>query len=126
MKTLILTLSLIVATEFFAQPFNDYNSIVSVEEETPFEFNTADYLPLGFDPYKGMIEDESSLLIEEPVKFDFDTKEYLPEGFDPYEGMIQFERINTEDEAVFDFNTKDYLPVGFNPYRKDGTTVVAS
>ena len=33
-----------------------------VLEESPFDFNTKDFLPEDFDPFKGLIIDESYLL----------------------------------------------------------------
>ena len=120
MKNLILTISLFASLSFFAQPqWNDNTVNVSdTEDEYPFDFNTKDYLPLGFDPYEGMIIDESNLLIEEPVVFDFDTNAYLPEGFDPYEGMFKYKMVWNEEQVKFNFDTKKYLPKKFDPYKK--------
>lgn len=61
------------------------------EEDAPFDFNTNDYLPLGFNPYA---KEETSIIYEVSVEeedalFDFDTKKYLPKGFDPYKGLVK-------------------------------------
>ena len=92
---------------------NDIN-VVELEEEVELSFNTKDYLPKDFNPYKGMRNDneldaemdlafedvfetlESGTIInieslkgyelEEEVEIGFDTKKYLPENFDPYAG----------------------------------------
>ncbi len=68
----------------------DINSITEVEEEIEFDlgFDTADYLPEGFDAYAFPTDVESMNFIDprDDFEVDFDTKKYLPEGFDPYEG----------------------------------------
>ena len=100
----------------------DENLISEInEEDAPFDFNTKDYLPVGFNPYAtdryGEIFEVS--LEEEDTPFDFDTKEYLPVGFNPY-ATDQYEDLSEisieEEDEQFDFNTKNYLPKNFDPY----------
>ena len=131
MKNLIISLSLIIAftttalaVEYEPIALNDStllkeaNSMPNIEEvafeegDAPFEFDTAAYLPKGFDAYKGMFEEIN--IVEEDEPFEFDTAAYLPVGFNAFEGLYtDYGSVEEEDEA-FDFNTKDYLPVGFN------------
>jgi len=65
--------------------------IIVLEEEEVIDlgFDTAEYLPEGFNPYEGMV-------------FDLDEIEYLEE----------------EEEIVFDFDVEDYLPENFNALSK--------
>jgi len=88
------------------------DSYAEEAEEIMFDVNA--YLPVNFDPYKGMIIDESYALITEEIPFNFEPEAYLPASFDPYEGMI-FEAELTPEEIPFDFDIEEYLPVGFNP-----------
>ena len=84
--------------ELFGTPTNgeDIISIASIEvieleEEIELGFDTADYLPADFNPYKGMGDinwDEIELYeLEEEIDLGFDTKDYLPKNFNPYRGM---------------------------------------
>jgi len=88
------------------------------EEDEAFEFNTADYLPVGFDANR-TIEFEV-VLEEEDAPFDFNTKDYLPIGFGLNKSILDsIQEINIEEaDEPFDFDTKKYLPVGFNAYKK--------
>lgn len=56
------------------------------EEDEPFDFNTKDYLPFGFNPYAiYQYEDIIEISIEEKdATFDFNTKMYLPINFNPH------------------------------------------
>ena len=68
-------------------------SVVVEEEDAPFDFNTKDYLPLGFNPYaKEQAPFKFEAIVEEDAAFDFDTKKYLPKGFDPYKGLLTVEK----------------------------------
>ncbi|MFS4417454.1 hypothetical protein [Maribacter sp. 2307ULW6-5] len=108
------------------EDFNiDDLEVVELEEEVELGFDTAAYLPEGFDPYQGMttILDEIELVeIDEEVALGFDTAPYLPEGFNPYKGMIfevdDIEVIEIEEEVILDFNVNDYLPKHFNRLSK--------
>lgn len=65
----------------------DINSIEFIETPKKIDlgFDTAKYLPEGFNPYGGKVSVKSLNYIEdEQVELGFDTAEYLPEGFDPY------------------------------------------
>ena len=58
---------------------------IEVENETGLGFDTADYLPEGFDAYTDNIAVEAVNFIEEDtIDLGFDTSDYLPKGFDPY------------------------------------------
>lgn len=63
-------------------------SIVLIEEEIEIDlgFDTADYLPEGFDPYAYPLHVDGINHIDEndTVELGFDTVDYLPEGFDPF------------------------------------------
>lgn len=105
----------------------DINDIdlIEVEEEIELGFDTAQYLPKGFDPYAGMYtahEDLGLIEVEEEIELGFNPKEYLPEGFNPYKGMIfaveDIVVIEEEEEFILDFNTKKYLPRSFNALAK--------
>jgi type VI protein secretion system component VasA len=65
--------------------------LYEVEEEVEIEFDTAKYVPEGFNPKKGMEEIDwdtiSRYEIEEEINRGFDTKDYLPKNFNPYCGM---------------------------------------
>lgn len=62
---------------------------VSEIEDAPFDFNRADYLPLGFNPYAKISQPFFEIIIEEEdAPFDFDTKMYLPAGFDAFKGLV--------------------------------------
>lgn len=61
--------------------------LLEEEEEVDLGFDTAEYLPLGFNAYEGMALDvEDIILIEEEEEVDlgFDVALYLPENFDAY------------------------------------------
>jgi hypothetical protein len=100
-------------------------NIVYLEEneEIDLGFDTADYLPTGFNPYEGMEFDIDKIdyieLEEEPV-LGFDTNEYLPIGFDPYVqlelNLDEIVYIEDEEDILLDFDTQMYLPEGFDAY----------
>lgn len=109
---------------------NDDNNIndielIEVEEELELGFDTAQYLPEGFNPYAGLETAPNYLglaAIEEEIDLGFNTKEYLPEGFNAYKGMVfdidEIVVIELEEEFILDFNTKKYLPNSFNALSK--------
>ena len=102
----------------------DLNEIEFIEEETVVDlgFETADYLPEGFNPYETFFDLNSIIYIGDETEIDlgFDTSEYLPGDFDPYSANFDVNAISYieegEEEIVLDFDTADYLPEGFNPY----------
>ena len=129
MKKIIYILSLSLAFSLSAQSvsyantlnfFEDNEIFFSEEsglEESTFDFNTKEFLPEDFDPYKGLIIDESYLLASTEIGFEFNTVEYLPENFDAYKGMIVDESSLLIEEPIdFDFNLQDYLPANFDAY----------
>jgi hypothetical protein len=115
--------------ELLAQNENGILSIedivfIETDEEIDLGFDTAEYLPKGFDAYAGMeldLYEISFIEIEEEIDLGFDTAEYLPLGFDAYAGMeLDLDKINfieTEEEIDLGFDTAEYLPRGFNPYK---------
>jgi hypothetical protein len=64
----------------------EYNRL-HTEEDVLFEFNTSNYLPIGFNAY--------------------DEDEFV---------LVSYDLLNMEVDAPFDFNTSDYLPVDFYVY----------
>lgn len=101
--------------------------VLAVEEDLdePFEFNTKDYLPVGFNASLRLAEEfdlEFSLVGQDiDEAFDFDTQAYLPVGFN-----LSTELLNTiveietiEEDEPFGFDTQAYLPKGFNPLKKE-------
>ncbi|MGB5371971.1 MAG: hypothetical protein WBN18_16200 [Flavobacteriaceae bacterium] len=107
---------------------------VEVEADVDLGFDTAVYLPLGFNAYEGMDLDLDDIIYveeEEDIDLGFDTADYLPKGFNAYEGndldlQVALEEldlnsiiyIEEEEEIQLDFLSRKYLPRGFNPYAK--------
>ena len=90
-----------------------YVEIAIEEEDEVFNFNTEDYLPIGFDANRSF---EYEVVLEEGDEaFDFNIKEYLPVGFNLNEDVLSsiVEITIEEQDEAFDFDTKKYLPVGF-------------
>lgn len=97
------------------------NSITYIEEDTDFElgFDTTEYLPEGFDPYKIYVNLDAVSFIEDEVA-DVKTKKHLPANFDPYAyptDVAAFNFININDDVELDFDTHAYLPEGFDAYK---------
>ena len=98
------------------------NEIVYLEEEPEVHlgFDTADYLPEGFNPYKSYFDLNSIIYLENNVdsSLGFDVQKYLPENFNPYTDVVDVHSINYMEEEDMDlgFDTKDYLPEAFSPY----------
>lgn len=97
------------------------SEIVFIEEETSIDlgFDTADYLPEGFDPHNVYFDINSvNFIDDEEEMLAFDTAAYLPENFDAYANPGSLEGINYIEEEVIDlgFDTARYLPEGFDPY----------
>tara|TARA_R110002167_G_scaffold84156_6_gene228740 strand:- start:3161 stop:3679 length:519 start_codon:yes stop_codon:yes gene_type:complete len=109
-------------------------SFIELEAEIDLGFDTAEYLPIGFNPYEGMIfniDDIDYITLDEEIDLGFDTAEYLPIDFDAYEGMgyglddivgtLDLDDIIylVEDEEIeLGFDTQKYLPKGFDAYAK--------
>ncbi|NNC69841.1 MAG: hypothetical protein HKN90_03355 [Flavobacteriaceae bacterium] len=98
--------------------------IVEEAADEPFEFNTKDYLPVGFNPTLSLDENynlEFSSIVEEDEAFDFNTNDYLPVGFNLSQALLDsIVEIETEyEDEPFEFDTKKYLPKGFNPLKKE-------
>ncbi|APQ16832.1 hypothetical protein [Maribacter hydrothermalis] len=74
------------ATVITLNPSTDIN-VIEIEEDVDLGIDTAEYLPYGFDAYKGFqinVADINVIEIEEEVELGFDVNEYLPKGFNPY------------------------------------------
>jgi len=102
------------------------SEIVFIEEETAIDlgFDTADYLPEGFDPYKVYFDINSVEFIDdEAEELGFETAAYLPEGFDPYNVYFDINSVEfIDDEAEeLGFETAAYLPEDFNAYANPGS-----
>jgi len=100
----------------------DINSIVYIEEELDFDlgFNTSDYLPEDFDPYKHYL-DLNAISYLEDVYVYFDFGKNLPRDFDVYANPTDFRNvsyIDPMDEAQLELDTVEHLPADFNPYSR--------
>ena len=102
----------------------DLNEIDFIEPKTQVDlgFETADYLPDGFNPYEPFVDLNAIPYIDEvrsEQNVGFDTSTYLPEHFDLYKYEINVNSIHYIEEAETDlnFDTVDYLPEGFDPYK---------
>ncbi len=99
----------------------DLNSVVFIEEDAEVDlgFNTADYLPENFDPYRFYVDLRSIPFIEEEVPFEKDLSRHLPRNFDPYghpSNFMAVSYIDPTDNEQLDFDSKKHLPEGFHPY----------
>ncbi len=101
-------------------PIDDITYIEGTED-FDLGFDTAQYLPKGFNPYEGMHADLSGvdfIETEHEIDLGFNTAKYLPIGFDAYKGMeINLDEVNyieEEEEVELDFNVQNYLPENFN------------
>ena len=94
------------------------------EADEAFDFNIADYLPLGFDAnmtFEEKYEIVYEINLEEADEaFDFNTAEYLPVGYNLNENILNsiVEITVEEEDESFDFDTKKYLPIGFDALKK--------
>ena len=98
------------------------NSVNYIEEENEFDlgFETADYLPLDFDPFKAYINLDAIPYVEDQVTVYY-SLDYLPEGFNPYAYPTHFRNIDyidPTDDFELDFDSAEFLPEGFDPYNK--------
>jgi len=105
-------------------PIDDI-TYIEATEEVELDFDTDQYLPEGFDAYKGMGADLSDIVFIEDdneVDLGFDSAKYLPIGFDAYEGMAlnldTIEYIEEEEDVELDFDVKNYLPSNFSASSK--------
>ena len=94
------------------------DSIIYIEEEADFElgFETADYLPEGFDPNSFYFDLNSVEFLEEK-EIDFIASENLPEGFNPYANPKDFRHISYIDqrkEIAPIIETLERLPAPLN------------
>jgi len=101
----------------------DLNEIVYIEEEPQIElgFDTAEYLPEGFDPYKLYVDLNTVEYVDEQeeINLGFNVADYLPTNFDPYADPSNIEAINymeEEEQIELGFDTATYLPENFDPY----------
>ena len=101
----------------------DLNEIVFIEEEPQIElgFDTAEYLPEGFDPYNLYVDLKAVEYIDEQeeINLGFKVANYLPTNFDPYADPSDIEGINyieEEEQIELGFDTAEYLPANFDPY----------
>lgn len=97
------------------------SEIAFIEEEPSIDlgFDTAEYLPEGFDPYCFYFDVNSIVFInDEMTDLGFDTEEYLPTNFNAYANPSSIDGINYIEEEIVDlgFDTTKYLPEDFDPY----------
>ncbi len=94
-------------------------TVVAEEADEAFDFDTAAYLPIGFDPYVSFEEkygiEYEVIMEEEDAPFEFNTKAYLPVGFGLSKTLLDsiVEITVEEEDEAFDFDTRMYLPKGF-------------
>jgi len=128
-KSFILTIAtgLLLANGVFASNLTTeidesvINSINYIEDDADFElgFDTADYLPEGFDPYEIYVNLDVVVFIEDEVA-DVKIKRRLPANFDAYAyptDVAAFNYIDQNDDVELDFDTHAYLPEGFDAYK---------
>lgn len=101
----------------------DINTIEYIEDEEVIDlgFDTADYLPDGFDPYKIYFDLNSVIVVEAEIEIDVNSKINLPADFDAYAyptDSNSFNYIDADDTIILDFDSSKNLPEGFNPYIK--------
>ena len=101
----------------------DINSIVYMEEEPEIElgFDTADYLPEGFDPYKFYFNIEGVKYIENDEIDLNGSQTNLPLDFNAYAYPSDVESINyldPNDNVSLDLETATYLPKGFDAFAR--------
>ena len=93
--------------------------IYEIEEEVALNFDTAKYLPEGFNALKGKDDLNWNTIeiyeIEEEVALNFDTAKYLPEGFNALEGkddlgqsIVRMVLIEIEEEIGYELTKKIY------------------
>lgn len=120
-------MGILVANAAFAStPISELDELVLdsvdyIEEEADFDlgFDTSDYLPEDFNPYKMYVDLQSVDYIEEEETLKFDTSKYLPENFDAFAfptHVEDFNYIDSLDEVKLNFDTEKHLPEGFDPY----------
>lgn len=97
--------------------------VYEVEEDVNIDIDTKEYLPVDFNPLKGIgdldWEAIELIVLDEEVTLEFDTKQYLPADFNALKGIgdldwSKIELIEIEEEVEIDFDTKQYLPDNFN------------
>ena len=109
-----------VAVKTEKQEF-DINTVVFIEEEPKIElgFNTADWLPENFDPYKAYFDLNTIIYIEAEFVPKKKLARRLPKDFDPFSyptNVMSIDYIDLNDEIELDFDSKEHLPEGFDPY----------
>ena len=125
--TLSIALSGLLVHGAFANNINkgvedfDLDSIEYIEEEEVIElgFDTADYLPEGFDPYEFYFDLNWVEYIDMDNLEEIVVENHLPENFDPYadpKGIEGINYIDPNDEINLDLDTVENLPKGFDPY----------
>jgi len=100
----------------------ELNSINYIEDEIEIDlgFDTADYLPEGFDAHTYYLDLNSINYIEENKMDEYNSKrKHLPIDFDAYSYPSDAMSINFIDESDFfelGFDSKKNLPENFNPF----------
>ncbi len=130
-KSFILTIAtgLLLANGVFASNLTTekdervINSINYIEDDAEFElgFDTADYLPEGFNPFELYVNLDAVVFIEDEVTDDVNTKKHIPANFDAYAyptDVAAFNYIDENDAIELDFDTQAYLPKGFDAYQE--------
>ena len=140
---LVFSLMTATAAQLSTSSLNSLNDTINIEEskipsiefelvveeaDEVFDFNTADYLPLGFD-VNMTFEEKYEIIYETNFEetdeaFDFNTADYLPVGFALNENILNsiVEITIKEEDEAFGFDTKKYLPIGFDASNKEVTS----
>ncbi|MEP0134544.1 MAG: hypothetical protein ABJJ25_00085 [Eudoraea sp.] len=99
----------------------DFSSIEYIEEEDfDLGFNTSEYLPEDFDPYKYYFDLNSISFVEDVFVY-IDSEKNLPRHFDVFANPSDFRNvsyIDPMDEVQLELDTEEYLPADFNPYAR--------
>ncbi len=103
----------------------DLGTIEFIEEDEfeGLDFNTDEFLPIGFNAHAGMepnLDEIHFIEEEEPVILGFDTRKYLPEGFNAYARpelkLDEITYLENEEAMELGFDVNEWLPADFDPY----------
>ncbi len=104
------------------EPF-DLNSVIYIEEDDDaydLGFNTADYLPLDFDPTEYYVDLNTIYYIDEDEVI-ADYSAFLPHDFNAYAYPAYFRSIDyldPTDMIELELETAESLPEGFDPFKR--------
>ena len=136
-KNFILTIAtgLILANGVFASNLTTekddkvISSVTYIDDDADFEpcFDTAEYLPEGFNPYEVYIDLKAVIFIEDDATEAVNTEIYLPSNFNAYAyptDVASFNYIDEQDSVEIDFDSQPYLPKDFDAYERSEKTSI--